>query len=162
MNPAPSPRATKRFCLLLVKPSHYDDDGYVIQWLRSTIPSNSLAALYGLARDCRERHVLGEDVEIEIHPFDETNARIRPKEFAAMIREAGDGMVMFVGVQSNQFPHMLDLAKPLRDLDVQIAVGGFHVSGTMSMLGGNDVDVHRAKRWVFPCFPAKGKAGSKW
>jgi hypothetical protein len=37
--------ATKRFCLILVKPSHYDDDGYVIQWFRSTIPSNSLAAV---------------------------------------------------------------------------------------------------------------------
>jgi hypothetical protein len=44
-----SARPTRRFCLLLIKPSHYDDDGYVIQWLRSTIPSNSLAALYGLA-----------------------------------------------------------------------------------------------------------------
>ena len=138
------PATAKRFCLILTKPSHYDDDGYVIQWLRSTIPSNSLAALYGLALDCKQRHVLGEDVEIEIHPFDETNARIRPKEFAAMIREAGYGMVMFVGVQSNQFPHMLDMAKQLRDLGVQIAVGGFHVSGTMSMLGGNDADVHRA------------------
>src|SRR4051812_18652123 len=129
--------ATKRFCLILVKPSHYDDDGYVIQWLRSTIPSNSLAALYGLALDCKNRHVLGDDVEIEIHPFDETNTRIRPKELSAMIREAGDGMVMFVGVQSNQFPHMLDLAKQFRAHDVKIAVGGFHVSGTMSMLGGN-------------------------
>src|SRR5256714_1001793 len=139
------PAATKRFCLILIKPSHYDDDGYVVQWLRSTIPSNWLAALYGLARDCRQRHVLGDDVEIEIHPFDETNARIRPKELAAMICEAGDGMVMFVGVQSNQFPHMLDLAKPLLAHGIQIAVGGFHVSGTMSMLGGNDVDVHREK-----------------
>ena len=72
----------RRFLPVLIKPSHYDDDGYVIQWLRSTIPSNSLAALYGLARDCRQRHVLGADVEIEIHPFDETNTRIRPKRIA--------------------------------------------------------------------------------
>jgi hypothetical protein len=150
-------RATKRFCLILIKPSHYDDDGYVIQWLRSTIPSNSLAALYGLALDCKQRHVLGDDVEIEIHPFDETNARIRPKELAAMIREAGDGMVMFVGVQSNQFPHMLDLAKKFRDLDIQMAVGGFHVSGTMSMLGGNDVDVHRAKAMGISLFAGEAE-----
>ncbi|MEY2494596.1 MAG: hypothetical protein QOJ45_1088 [Verrucomicrobiota bacterium] len=142
--PIASPRATRRFCLLLVKPSHYDDDGYVIQWLRSTIPSNSLAALYGLARDCAERHVLGEDVEIEIHPSDETNTRIRPERLARMIEEAGQGMVMFVGVQSNQFPHTLDLAKPLLARGIQVAIGGFHVSGTMSMLGGNDIDVHRA------------------
>ena len=31
------------FTLVLIKPSHYDDDGYVIQWLRSAIPSNTLA-----------------------------------------------------------------------------------------------------------------------
>jgi radical SAM superfamily enzyme YgiQ (UPF0313 family) len=151
------PAAVKRFCLILLKPSHYDDDGYVIQWLRSTIPSNSLAALYGLALDCQQRHVLGDDVEIEIHPFDETNARIRPKELAAMIREAGDGMVMFVGVQSNQFPHMLDLAKKFRELDIQIAVGGFHVSGTMSMLGGNDADVHRAKAMGISLFAGEAE-----
>src|SRR5271165_4049481 len=94
----------RRFVLVLVKPSHYDDDGYVIQWFRSAIPSNSLAALYGLAQDCAARHVLGEDVEITIHPFDETNSRIRPERLARMIGEAGAGMVMLVGVQSNQFP----------------------------------------------------------
>ena len=35
------------FHLILVKPTHYDDDGYPIQWLRYIIPSNSLACLYG-------------------------------------------------------------------------------------------------------------------
>ena len=45
----------KTFRLVLVKPSHYDDDGYVIQWLRSPIPANSLACLYGLAQDASER-----------------------------------------------------------------------------------------------------------
>jgi len=39
----------KRFQLILIKPSHYDADGYVVQWLRSTMPSNSLAAVYSLA-----------------------------------------------------------------------------------------------------------------
>src|SRR5882672_9462567 len=103
------------FCLLLVKPSHYDDDGYVIQWFRSAIPSNSLAALYVLARDCAARRVLGADVELIIHPIDETNTRVRPERLARMIERAGSGMVMMVGVQSNQFPRALDLARPLRE-----------------------------------------------
>jgi radical SAM superfamily enzyme YgiQ (UPF0313 family) len=141
----------------LLKPSHYDDDGYVIQWLRSTIPSNSLAALYGLARDCRQRHILGEEVEIEIHPYDETNSRIRPERLMRMIEEAGDGMVMFVGVQSNQFPRTLNLAKPLLERGVQVAVGGFHVSGTMSMLGGNDPDIHRAKAMGISLFAGEAE-----
>ena len=46
----------RRFSLVLIKPSHYDDDGYVIQWFRSAIPSNSLACLYGLAKECAANH----------------------------------------------------------------------------------------------------------
>jgi radical SAM superfamily enzyme YgiQ (UPF0313 family) len=137
--------STRRFCLILVKPSHYDDDGYVIQWFRSAIPSNSLAALYGLARDCASRRILGDDVELDIHPIDETNTRVRPEKLARMIEDAGSGMVMLVGVQSNQFPRALDLARPLRERGIAVAVGGFHVSGTISMLGGDDPGLRKAK-----------------
>ncbi|HWS71715.1 MAG TPA: B12-binding domain-containing radical SAM protein, partial [Thermoanaerobaculia bacterium] len=141
----PHANPARRFCLVLVKPSHYDDDGYVIQWFRSAIPSNSLAALYGLARDCAERKVLGDDVALDIEAIDETNTRVRPERLARMIEEAGAGMVMLVGVQSNQFPRALDLARPLRERGIQVAVGGFHVSGTISMLDGKDADLDRAK-----------------
>jgi radical SAM superfamily enzyme YgiQ (UPF0313 family) len=130
---------------VLIKPSHYDDDGYVIQWLRSPIPSNSLASLYGLATDCADRAVLGADVKFEIHVYDETNARIRPTRLARMIERAGAGMVMLVGVQSNQFPRALDIAAPLRARGITVSIGGFHVSGTISMLDGADPDLDRAK-----------------
>ena len=30
----------RKFQLLLIKPSHYDDDGYVVRWWRAMIPSN--------------------------------------------------------------------------------------------------------------------------
>jgi len=136
---------SRKFALILVKPSHYDDDGYVIQWYRSAIPSNSLAALYGLALDCKQRGILGDDVEMQIEAIDETNDRVRPERLATQIEQAGSGMVMLVGVQSNQFPRALDLAKPLRERGIQVAVGGFHVSGVMSMLGGNDPDLERAR-----------------
>src|SRR5881394_1095646 len=135
----------KEFCLVLVKPSHYDDDGYVIQWFRSAIPSNSLAALYGLARDCAERQVLGPGVTLDIHPIDETNTRVRPEKLARMIERAGSGMVMLVGVQSNQFPRALDIARPLRARGIQVAIGGFHVSGTLSMLQGVDPNLDKAR-----------------
>jgi len=135
----------RRFCLVLVKPSHYDDDGYVLQWLLSPIPSNSLAALYGLAKDCAERAVLGGDVAFDIQVFDETNIRIRPDRIARMIEQAGDGMVMLVGVQSNQFPRALDVAASLRARGIKVCIGGFHVSGVISMLDGVDADLDRAK-----------------
>lgn len=37
------------FELSLIKTPHYDDEGYVIQWVRSSIQANSLATLNGLA-----------------------------------------------------------------------------------------------------------------
>ncbi|MFZ0760409.1 MAG: hypothetical protein WAM69_10705, partial [Candidatus Sulfotelmatobacter sp.] len=118
---------------MLVKPSHYDDDGYVIQWFRSAIPSNTLAVLNGLALDCKQRRVLGEDVDIVVSAFDETNTRIRPERIARQLR-GGRGMVALVGVQSNQFPHAMDLARPLRAAGVPVCMGGFHVSGCLAML----------------------------
>src|SRR3954468_23977180 len=67
---------TRRFRIILIKPSHYDDDGYVIRWWRAMIPSNSLAALYGLAADCSDREVLGSGIAIDIIAIDETNTRV--------------------------------------------------------------------------------------
>ena len=125
----------KHFSLVLIKPSHYEDDGYVIQWLRSAIPSNTLAVLNGLALDCQQRHVLGEDVVIDISAFDETNTRIKPERIARRIaRGGGRGMVALVGVQSNQYPRAMDIARGLRARGVQVCLGGFHVSGCLAML----------------------------
>ncbi len=56
--------ARKRFRIVLIKPSHYDDDGYVIRWYRSPMPANSLASVYGLIDDCAQRQILGPDVDI--------------------------------------------------------------------------------------------------
>ncbi len=129
------PRAKRVFELILVKPSHYDDDGYVIQWLRSVIPSNTLAVLHGLARDSAARHVLGPDGELRITTIDETHARVRPHALARKIRCAGgQGLVAMVGVQTNQFPRAIDIARPLRAAGVNVVIGGFHVSGCLAML----------------------------
>jgi hypothetical protein len=149
----------RRFRLVLVKPSHYDDDGYVIQWYRSAMPSNSLAALYGLALECSEQKALGDDVEIEIRAFDETNTRIRPAHVAALVEGADAGMVMLVGVQSNQFPRALDIAAPLRERGIMVAVGGFHVSGTISMLKERDPDVLRATAMGVSLFAGEAEEG---
>jgi radical SAM superfamily enzyme YgiQ (UPF0313 family) len=128
-------RTAKRFHLFLIKPSHYDDDGYVIQWMRSSIPSNTLAALYGLALDCVQHRVLGDDVEIRITVADETNTRIRPQAIIRQIRAAGGhGLIGLVGVQTNQFARAVDIARPLRAAGIPVCIGGFHVSGSIAML----------------------------
>src|SRR5438132_187881 len=67
----------KRFRVVLIKPSHYDDDGYIIRWYRSPMPANSLASIYALVTDCADREVLGPDVRIDVAAIDETNTRVR-------------------------------------------------------------------------------------
>jgi hypothetical protein len=132
----------RRFQLVLIKPSHYDDDGYVIRWWRALIPSNSLAALYAIAADCSDRKVLGADVAIDIDAIDETNCRVDiPRLLARFRRQGGFGLVALVGVQSNQYPRALDIARPFRDAGIPVAMGGFHVSGCISMLDGRAVEL---------------------
>jgi len=140
-----TPSTTRRFQVALIKPSHYDDDGYVIQWWRSFIPSNSLAAVYGLVADARDRRALGDDIEIEIDAVDEINTRIRPAKIIQHFRRNGNfGVVFLVGVQSNQFPRALDIARPLRAAGIAVVIGGFHVSGCLAMLPKLQADLETA------------------
>ena len=133
---------TKSFRVEIIKPSHYDDDGYVIQWWRAFVPSNSLACMYGIVQDAAERKCLGDDVEIEINAYDECHTIIPVKKIIRRIQSASAGGVVFLaGVQSNQFPRAADLAREFRAAGVQVVIGGFHVSGCISMLPELPADI---------------------
>jgi len=136
--------AKRAFRVVLIKPSHYDQDGYVIQWLRSTLPSNSLASVYGLLVECAQDRVLGPGVDIEIEACDECNTVVDVAGVAKRIRAAGGGMVGLIGVQSNQFPRALDLGRQFRKLGLPVVMGGFHVSGCISMLSELPPDLQEA------------------
>jgi radical SAM superfamily enzyme YgiQ (UPF0313 family) len=146
------------FQLVLIKPSHYDDDGYVIRWWRAMIPSNSLAAIYAIAADCAERQVLGSDVGIAIEAIDETHTRVDVPELLARFRRHGNfGMVALVGVQSNQYPRALDIARPFREAGLQVIIGGFHISGCLSMLDGHAVDLDACRQMGVAIFSGEAE-----
>ncbi len=77
-----------------------------------------------------------------------------PKGIAALVHHhsyrwedllAGNPLVVIlVGVQSNQFPRAMDIARPLRAAGVQVCLGGFHVSGSLSMLPGVTPELQEA------------------
>jgi radical SAM superfamily enzyme YgiQ (UPF0313 family) len=126
---------SRRFDILLIKPSHYDEQGYVIRWLRSTMPSNSLAVVNGLALGAAQRRVLGAGIEIAVRAVDETSTRVRiPAIIRRFRRNKCFGFVGLVGVQSNEFPRAVDIARPLREAGIKVVIGGFHVSGCLAML----------------------------
>ncbi len=134
-----------KFRLYLIKPSHYDDEGYVIQWVRSDVPSNSMAVLNSLALDCQARQVLGDDVDIEVTTIDEIHCRLKPKRIIERIRAAdGKGLVALVAVQSNQYPRALDIARQFRAADIPVCIGGFHVSGSLAMIPGVPPEIQEA------------------
>ena len=54
------------------------------------------------------------------------------------------GLVCMVGVQSNQFPRAMDLARDPAPPWVAVIIGGFHVSGCVSMLPGADPELKEA------------------
>ena len=153
------PVPTRRnFQLILIKPSHYDDDGYVIRWWRAMIPSNSLAAIYGIAADCATREVLGPDVAIDIEAIDETHTRINIAELLARFHSHGNfGLVALIGVQSNQFPRALDIARPFRSAGIPVAMGGFHVSGCLSMLDGHAVELDACRNMGVSMFAGEAE-----
>ena len=136
--------STQTFRLVLIKPSHYDDHGYVIQWVRSSIPSNTLAALNGLALDCSQRKTLGADVQIIVDQYDETNTVLPIHKIIRNIKKSTSGLVCLVGVQSNQFPRSIDIAEHFLRADTQVAIGGFHVSGCLAMLPEIPSDIQTA------------------
>jgi radical SAM family protein len=134
------------FHFVMIKPTHYDDDGYPIQWARSAIPSNTLACLNALAEDARHRNVLGSNVDIRLHTYDETNRRVRPEKIIQMLRKAGGKVLIgLVGVQSNQFPRAVDIARPFLDADLPVCIGGFHISGCIAMLPEPPPDIREAQ-----------------
>ena len=121
-------------------------------------PSNSLAAVYGIAADCAERQVLGPDVAIDIEVIDETNTRIDVPALLARFRRYDDfGCLALIGVQSNQYPRALDIARPFRAAGIAVAMGGFHVSGCLSMLDGRAIDLDDCREMGIAMFAGEAE-----
>ncbi|MGH7788813.1 MAG: B12-binding domain-containing radical SAM protein [Candidatus Binatia bacterium] len=158
MQTASAGLGSETFLLELIKPSHYDDDGYVIQWWRGSVPSNSLSNLYGLAQDVRQRKALGPDVDIDLRVLDETTAVVPLRRIIRRFqRNNFNGLVCLVGVQSNQFPRAMDIARPLRAAGIEVAIGGFHVSGCLAMLPTLPADLQEALDLGICLFAGEGE-----
>ncbi len=146
--------------IYLIKPTKYDDFGYPVQWWRSLIPSNSLACVTGIVDDAIERQVLGETVEIRRIVIDEVNAEVSPERIMREARKSGARLLVFmVGVQSNQFPRAVDLARPFCAAGVPVCVGGFHVSGILSMLPDLTPDLVEAQDMGLSFFAGEAEDG---
>ena len=148
------------FDIHLIKPTRYDDEGYPLQWWRSTIPSNSLACVAGLVREAIGRGALGDGVEGRVHVLDEIHSAVDPAKIVAEVRRHRRPTVVFlVGVQTNQFPRAVDIARPLRAAGIPVAIGGFHVSGCVAMLDALPPDLVEAQDLGISFFLGEAEEG---
>jgi radical SAM superfamily enzyme YgiQ (UPF0313 family) len=123
----------KRLVVLLIKPSKYDDDGYVIRHWRGTLPSNTLACLNSLTDDVFRSGELG-PIDVRVKTIDETVTRVDARALGRRYRRHDTKVVVgLAGVQSNQLPRARDLALQFKEQGFDVIIGGFHVSGAMAM-----------------------------
>src|SRR6202030_2807336 len=100
----------------------------------------------GIPMDLADPRALGPEIAIEIRAYDECHTVIPVRRIIRRIKGADTGIVCLVGVQSNQFPRAMDLAARFREAGIQVAVGGFHVSGCLAMLPELPPDLQAACR----------------
>ncbi|MFH0792672.1 MAG: radical SAM protein [bacterium] len=128
------PPAKRRMNLLLIKPSKYDDDGYVIRHFRGVLPSNTLACIHSLTEEVVARGDLGPDAKVNMVVLDETVEKIAVRKLASKYIEPGvRSVVALCGVQTNQYPRAVDLARQFKTHGFAVMIGGFHVSGAIEM-----------------------------
>src|SRR5512136_888707 len=126
--------ARRRLTVVLIKPSKYDDEGYVLRHFRGVLPSNTLACLSSLTQDVARRKGLGEGVDLRVDLYDDTVEKIPVNRIIRSNRlPYRRTVVALAGVQSNQFPRAADLARKFRAGGIQVLIGGFHVSGMLAL-----------------------------
>lgn len=118
--------------VFLIRPTKYDDDGYLLRFWRNVLPSNSLACLHALTEAAADSPAL-RGVTVRARVFDEAvdSLPLRLVQAAARV-PATRVVVCLVGVQTSQFPRACDLARRFRRLGLPVLIGGFHVSGMLA------------------------------
>ena len=117
-----------------VKPSRYDDDGYVQFYRWGVQPNNTLTVMAALNDTFNKRYSSQRNVLLETVIWDEVcDGAVGPESITAIKEKAQeDGVELLIGiagVQSNQYPRGRDLALQFVAQGLPTIMGGFHVSG---------------------------------
>ncbi|MGH7865426.1 MAG: B12-binding domain-containing radical SAM protein [Candidatus Binataceae bacterium] len=128
----PEPCRTIR--VYFIKPSRYDDDGYVSFFRYGVQPNNTLTVLAALNEEFNRRYSSERNVYLETIIWDEICDGLVSPETVKAIKEKAheDGVEVLIGlagVQSNQYPRGRDLALQFVAQGLPTMMGGFHVSG---------------------------------
>jgi radical SAM superfamily enzyme YgiQ (UPF0313 family) len=129
-----NPQPGRRIRVYFIKPSRYNDRGYIEFFRWGVQPNNTLTVLAALNDSFNREHGGQLNVYLETVIWDEVcDGAIGPETVAAIEeRAAQDGVELLIGiagVQSNQYPRGRDLALQFAARGMTTIMGGFHVSG---------------------------------
>ncbi len=128
------PEPCRNVRVYFIKPSRYDDDGYVQFYRWGVQPNNTLTVLAALNDTYNKHYGAQRNVFLETIIWDEVcDGAIGPESIVAIKdRAREDGVELLIGiagVQSNQYPRGRDLALQFVAHGLPTIMGGFHVSG---------------------------------
>jgi len=115
--------------------------------------------LWSLTKDAVERGLLGA-TRLKTHCIDETVQRVPLRRIFRLHRRRQKVIVALAGVQTNQFPRAVDLARAFRREKIPVLIGGFHVSGTLAMLPAPPADMEELMREGITL--VKGEVEESW
>lgn len=128
----PEPFRTIR--IYFIKPSRYDEEGYVQVFRFGVQPNNTLTVLKALNENYNRRHSAERNVYLDTVIWDEICDGVVSSETIRAIKEKAQEdsvelLIGIAGVQSNQYPRGRDIALQFIAQGVPTMMGGFHVSG---------------------------------
>jgi len=128
------PELCRTVRVYFIKPSRYDEEGYVQVFRYGVQPNNTLTVLRALNETFNRRYAAERNVYLETVIWDELcDGVVSPATIDAIKEKAAeDGVELLIGlagVQSNQYPRGRDLGLQFVAKGMTVMMGGFHVSG---------------------------------
>src|SRR5713226_6125101 len=133
-NQSLKPEPCRTIRVYFIKPSRYDEEGYVQYFRYGVQPHNTLTVLTALNAAFNKRYAVERNVRLDTVIWDEIcDGVVSPETITAIKDKAReDGVELLIGlagVQSNQYPRGRDLALQFVAEGLPTMMGGFHVSG---------------------------------
>jgi len=132
----------RQLVVVLVEVTKYDGEGYLIQFYKGVLPCNTLAAMWSLTEAAFASSELA-GILCRVIAFNERTMRGGVNAVRVMEEFSGPDtriVVGLVGVQTNMFPRARQVALEFKAQGATVVMGGFHISGSITMLQDGNGD----------------------
>jgi Radical SAM superfamily len=132
----------RQLVVVLVEVTKYDREGYLIQFHKGVLPCNTLAAMWSLTEAAFTSSQLA-GLLCRVIAFNERTTRGGVNALRIMKEHSTRDtrvVVGLVGIQTNMFPRARQLALEFKAQGATVVMGGFHISGSITMLHDGNGD----------------------